>query len=100
DPAFSGLIAMRDLHPQLGVPPTGRRQFIYRLAFFLTVVFAGLTALLVGFGVVPPTPTDEIVAWIILAVLFVPFMALVDNPGEVPRTRVEKWSEFGFCWLL
>lgn len=91
---------MRQLHPQLGKQPTGRRQFIYRFAFALTVIFAGLTALLVMAGVVPPTPTDEIVSWIILAVLFVPFMALVDNPGEMPRTRLEKWSEFGFCWLL
>ena len=91
---------MRELHPTLGAAATGRRKLVYQLALFLTIVFAGITTLLVIFGIVPPTPTDKIVAWIILAVLFVPFMALVDNPGEKPRTRVEKWSEFGFCWLL
>jgi hypothetical protein len=90
---------MRELHPLLGVPPSGRRQLVYRLALFLTVAFAGMAYILVATGVIPPTPTDEISSWVILGVLFVPFMALVDNPGE-QRTRVEKWSEFGFCWLL
>jgi hypothetical protein len=49
--------------------------------------------------VIPPTPTDLICAWSMLLILFVPFIALRDNPGE-RRSRLEKWSEFGFCWLL
>ena len=90
---------MRDLHPRLGVGATGLRKKIYRLSLFLTLVFAGGAYVLVALGVIPGTPIDIYSSWIILAVLFVPFMALVDNAGE-SRTRVEKWSEFAFVWLL
>jgi hypothetical protein len=90
---------MHDLHPNLGAPPTGRRKTIYTVSALLTVLFAGATYLLIAVGLVPPTPTDVWSSWIVLCVLFVPFFGLIDNPGE-HRTRLEKWSEFGFVWLL
>ena len=90
---------MRDLHPKLGAGAWGRRKVIYVLASLATLGFTGSAALLVALGVIPATPTDVYSAWVMFFVLFVPFMALVDNPGEA-RTKVEKWSEFGFVWLL
>lgn len=91
--------SMRDLHPNLGVGASGLRKKVYQLSLLLTMVFAGGAWVLVILGVIPGTPVDVYSSWIILAVLFVPFMALVDSPGE-PRTRLERWSEFGFVWLL
>lgn len=90
---------MRDLHPNLGLGATGIRKYIYQLSLLLTIVFAGGAYMLVALGVIPGTPIDIYSSWIILGVLFVPFMALVDSAGE-RRSRVEKWSEFGFVWLL
>jgi hypothetical protein len=90
---------MRHLHPHLGAGAAGLRKRVYQLALLLTLLFAGGAYVLVALDVIPGTPIDVYSSWIILAVLFVPFMALVDSPGE-SRTRVEKWSEFGFVWLL
>lgn len=90
---------MRDLHPKLGVPAWGLRKKVYVTALLSAVLFAGGAALLVALGTIPPTPTDVYCCWVMLFILFVPFIALRDNPGE-KRTRVEKWSEFGFVWLL
>lgn len=89
---------MKDLHPNLGLPATGRRKAIYLLGSAITLG-VGALYLLVLLGLIPPTPTDVIASWIILPVLFIPFLALWDNPGE-RRSRVEKFSEFGFLWLL
>src|SRR5689334_4897737 len=90
---------MPELHPNLGRGATGIRKQIYQLSLLLTLVFAGGAYVLVALGIIPGTPIDIYSSWIILAVLFVPFMALVDNTGE-RRTRLEKWSEFAFVWLL
>lgn len=90
---------MRDLHPNLGAPAWGRRKLIYVSALLAAILFVGGLGLLVALGVLPATPTDVYSAWVMLFVLFVPFIALKDNPGE-RRTRVEAWSEFGFVWLL
>lgn len=90
---------MRDLHPNLERVATGIRKQIYRLSLLLTLVFAGGAYVLVALGIIPGTPIDIYSSWIILGVLFVPFMALLDSGGE-RRTRLEKWSEFGFVWLL
>jgi hypothetical protein len=90
---------MRNLHPNLGRPAQGLRRTVYRLALLATVVGAGGAAVGVAFHLLPPSPTDLVCAWAMLFILFVPFMALRDNPGET-RTKLEKWSEFGFCWLL
>ena len=90
---------MRDLHPNLGRGATGIRLRIYQLSLLLTLAFAGGAFLLVALGVIPGTPVDIYSSWVILIVLFVPFMALMDGRG-VKRTRLEKWSEFGFVWLL
>ncbi|RJF86514.1 hypothetical protein D3874_05310 [Oleomonas cavernae] len=90
---------MRDLHPNLGRGASGARKWIYRLSLLLTLMFAGGAYALVALGVIPGTPIDVYSSWVILAILFVPFIALVDGSGE-KRTRLEKWSEFGFVWLL
>lgn len=90
---------MRDLHPNLGASASGRRKYFYTAALLITVVIMGGIYLLVGLGVVPGTPMDVYVSAVMLVVLFVPFVALWDNPGEM-RTKVEKWSEFAFVWLL
>ncbi|MCF4164563.1 emopamil-binding family protein [Zavarzinia compransoris] len=90
---------MRELHPNLGRGATGLRLRVYQLSLFLTLVFAGGAFALVALGVIPGTPIDIYSSWVILAVLFVPFIALMDGAGE-KRTTLEKWSEFGFVWLL
>lgn len=90
---------MRDLHPNLGAASQGRRKLIYVSALIFGILFGGGAALLVGLKVVPPSPTDVVCSWVMLFVLFVPFFGLIDNPDE-NRTRVERWSEFGFVWLL
>lgn len=90
---------MRDLHPNLGAPAWGRRKLVYVIAALLTAL-GGLGCIaLVGLGIVPGSPTDVAFSWYIFFILWLPFVALVDNPGE-RRTRVERWSEFGFVWLL
>ena len=90
---------MRDLHPNLGANAWGRRKFVYALCAVL-VAGSGLSIVsLVGLGVIPATPVDVYFSWFIFFVLWLPFIALVDNPGET-RTRVEAWAEFGFVWLL
>ncbi|MFA5122471.1 hypothetical protein [Zavarzinia sp.] len=90
---------MLDLHPNLGRPATGTRKWVYRLSLLLTLAFAGGAYLLVAAGIIPGTPIDVWSSWVILGVLFVPFMALMDGAGA-KRSRLEKWSEFGFVWLL
>lgn len=91
---------MRDLHPVLGQKSWGRRKAFYLFTAAFTAI-AGLGCVLaVGFGVVSGTPLDVYFSWAIFFILWLPFIALVDNPGEKPRTRVERWSEFGFVWLL
>lgn len=88
-----------DLHPRLGAPAWGLRKVAYVSALVFTALFCGGAALLVALGILPATPTDVYSSWVMLFVLFVPFVALRDNDGE-KRTRLEKWSEFGFVWLL
>jgi hypothetical protein len=90
---------MRHLHPNLGARAWGLRKKAYVAALLAAAVGGASCALLVGFGAIAPTPIDVYLSWVMLFILFVPFMAFYDNPGE-QRTRVEKWSEFGFCWLL
>lgn len=91
---------MKDLHPTLGQKAWGRRKAFYLFAALFTAV-GGLACILsVGMGWIAGTPLDIYFSWAMFFVLWLPFIALVDNPGEKPRTRVERWSEFGFVWLL
>lgn len=90
---------MRDLHPGLGQPANGLRRTIYGLSLALVLAVTGGAFVLVALGVIPGTPVDVYASWITLAILFVPFMALYDGAGQ-RRSRLEKWSEFGFVWLL
>ena len=90
---------MKNLHPNLGAAAWGRRKTVYIFAALVTAVGGLACILLIGLGVIPGTPTDVYFSWIIFFILWLPFMALIDNPGET-RSRVEKWSEFGFVWLL
>lgn len=91
--------SIASLHPKLGERAWGRRKAVYTLAAILTAV-GGIGCILgVGLGLLPASPTDVRFSWFIFFVLWLPFVALVDNPGET-RSRVESWSEFGFVWLL
>ena len=90
---------MRELHPNLGVPAWGRRKTVYTIAALLTAVGGLGCVVSVGLGLIPGSPTDIYFSWVIFFILWLPFVALIDNPGET-RTRVESWSEFGFVWLL
>ncbi len=89
---------MERLHPNLGRPSWGRRRAIYQLGAGVVGLIA-VCWVLILVGVLPPTPTDVYVSAVVLPVLFFPFFAFWDNPGE-SRTRLEKLSEFGFLWLL
>jgi hypothetical protein len=80
-------------------PATGRRKRIYRAGILFGVILVFVTWVLVLVGVLPPTPTDDVVSAIVLVALFTPFAALWDNPGET-RTTVQRLAEFSFCWLL
>ncbi len=80
-------------------PATGRRKLIYRTGILFGVVLIFVTWVLVLAGVLPPTPTDDVVSAIVVVALFTPFAALLDNPGE-QRTWVQRLAEFSFCWLL
>ena len=80
-------------------PATGRRKFIYNVGIALGVVLVAFAWLLVGLGVIPATPTDDILAVVVLFALFSPWAAFLDNPGET-RTRTQRFAEFAFGWLL
>ena len=90
---------MRQIHPNLGQNAWGRRKLVYVITALLVAISGGGSVFLVGLGILPGTPTDVYFSWFIFFVLWLPFVALLDNPGET-RTRVEAWSEFGFVWLL
>ena len=80
-------------------PATGRRKAIYRAGLVAALAGAGGGWLLVVLGVLPATPTDDVVSALMFPLLFVPFAALWDNPGET-RTHVQRLAEFSFGWLL
>jgi len=84
----------------LGQKAWGRRKAVYTVAALITGVGGLGCVLSVGLGLVPASPLDVYFSWLIFFILWLPFIALVDNPGEKARTRVERWSEFGFVWLL
>lgn len=90
---------MHHLHPNLGQPMLGRRKVIYWSAAAFAALFVGGCLLLVLLGLLPPQPTDVVSSWVMLFVLFVPFAAFWDNPGE-QRSKLERMSEFGFLWLF
>jgi hypothetical protein len=90
---------MQHLHPNLGQNAWGRRKTVYLIASAITLLCGIVGFFGVGFGIVPGHPTDLWISWIIFFILWLPFIALIDNPGET-RTRVESWSEFAFVWLL
>ena len=90
---------MYDPHPNLGQPLLGIRKIAYFSAAAAAAFIIGGALLLVNLGIIPPSPTDVYASVIILIILFVPFFAFVDNPGE-KRTKIEKMSEFAFIWLF
>jgi hypothetical protein len=80
-------------------PASGRRKLIYRLGVvvgLLLVVFAW-GGVLVGWAA--PERAARVMALLVLAALFTPFAALWDNPGE-QRTRVQRFAEFAYAWVL
>ena len=91
---------MRDLHPTLGHKAWGRRKAAYVFAALFTAVGGVACILSVGLGWMSATPLDVYFSAAMFFILWLPFIALIDNPGEAPRSRVERWSEFGFVWLL
>jgi hypothetical protein len=80
-------------------PATGRRKLIYVLGILCGVVMIFVTWTLVLAGVLPATPTDDVVSAIMLFALFTPFAAFWDNPGE-SRASLQRLAEFSFGWLL
>ena len=80
-------------------PATGRRKRIYQVGLFVGLFLLFVTWVLVIARVLPPTPTDDVVAAIMCVVLFTPYAALWDNPGE-SRSWVSRLAEFSFAWLL
>lgn len=76
-----------------------RRWYLYRLGLFLGVILTFLVWALILLDVLPPTPTDDIVAAIVVFAICTPFVALWDDPGET-RTNTQRLVEFGFLWLL
>ncbi|MDV7246822.1 emopamil-binding protein, partial [Rhodococcus oxybenzonivorans] len=66
----------------LSLPVTGRRRRI----LLWGGLFANLNLLAwlgIGFGILPVQPTSDLIAlFVILPTLFLPFVALLDNPGE------------------
>lgn len=84
---------------RLGVKITGRRKIIYACGWVIAAPVLATVWILVGLEVIPPQPTNVIITIAIFPVLFIPFVALWDNPGE-KRTWLERMSEFAFVWLL
>ena len=80
-------------------PATGRRKLIYQAGILAGLVLVFVTWALIMAGVIPPTPTDVYVTCIVLVALFTPWAAFLDNPGE-QRTKVQRYAEFAFNWLL
>jgi hypothetical protein len=76
----------------------GRRRVIYTFGILVGLAVA-VTALLVGLGVVPGTEAKYVAVCFVFPAVFVPFLALWDNPGE-KRTWLERLSAFGFVWLV
>jgi hypothetical protein len=80
-------------------PAWGRRKRLYWLG---VVVGLGLTTLAwagVLLGWLPPESTGRVMSLLVLAALFTPFAAMWNNPGE-KRTRVQRFAEFTYCWVL
>lgn len=90
---------MRNLHPNLGEPAWGLRKKAYVFAALFTAIGGLACIILVGLKLIAPSPLDVLFSWAMFFILWLPFVALIDNPGE-QRSRVERWSEFGFVWLL
>lgn len=78
---------------------TGRRWYLYRLGFLCGVLLTFIAWSLILLGVIPPTPTDDIISAVVLVGICTPFVAFWDNPGET-RTVKDRLVEFGFLWLL
>ncbi|MCP2175508.1 hypothetical protein [Williamsia maris] len=82
----------------LTLPMTGRRKAI----FVWAGMYANLNVLawiLIGFDLIPVQPTSDVIALVvILPTLFLPFIALLDNPGE-NRTRLQRGAEMVFLFF-
>jgi hypothetical protein len=83
----------------LSLPVTGRRRRI----LLWGGLFANLNLLAwlgIGFGILPVQPTSDLIAlFVILPTLFLPFVALLDNPGE-NRSRLQQGAELVFLFLF
>jgi hypothetical protein len=81
------------------VPAWGRRKRIYQFgvaggAVLMAGAWGGVLA-----GWLSPERTARTMSLFMLAVLFTPFAAMWNNPGE-QRTRVQRLAEFAYCWVL
>src|SRR4051794_5559422 len=80
-------------------PAWGRRKRLYWLG---VVVGLGLTAVVwagVLLGWFPPAGAATVMPLFVVPALFTPFVAMWDNPGE-QRTRLQRFAEFAYCWVL
>lgn len=86
-------------HPNLGARSRGRRRALYVFAFIVAVPGVVFLWTLILIGIIPPTPSDDVMSLVMLPILFVPFAAFWDNPGE-HRTQLERLAEFSYVWLF
>jgi hypothetical protein len=80
-------------------PAWGRRKLLYRIGIFLGLVLVAGAWLGVLTGGITPERAATAMTWIVLVALFTPFAALWNNPGE-QRTRLHRFAEFAYCWVL
>jgi hypothetical protein len=74
---------MRELHPNLGASAWGRRKTVYVVTALVTAVASLTCVLTIGLGFIPGTPIDVYFSWAMFFILWLPFIALIDNPGEI-----------------
>jgi hypothetical protein len=80
-------------------PAWGRRKLLYSIGIFLGLVLLASAWLGVLAGWFAPERAASTMTWIVLVALFTPFAALWNNPGE-QRTRLHRFAEFAYCWVL
>jgi len=80
-------------------PAWGRRKRIYQLGVVSGLLLTACTWAAVLLGLAEPEPAARVMSLIVLVALFTPFAAMWDNTGE-QRTRVQRFAEFAYSWVL
>lgn len=77
----------------------GIRGWLYGISFAGLIGWATIGYGLVYSGFLPPDPTDDYCGMTAFLCLWLPVYAFINNSKE-RRTRVQKWEEFVFIWIL